>query len=455
METRVLFIGLGLHARRIQYPYIMRRRKELGVTEVVTLDLLEQKEIVQSYLSRMPEDVKAHKYYTDKYIDTDLLDKIVDTHSITHVILGTDPEHHFKYARYALERSLRVMMDKPIVAIPHSIEDPNAAQLILDQFLELKDVYDKYPDSSLTVLCQRRYHPAYAKIVSDVVENYNRTKVIPHYLYLMHSDGQLRVLNEIDDISYHGFNTGYGKMSHSGYHFIDTLYCYLKYFIEKGEIDNFSLMAHHLSPLDYSMQIGPDSVKSILGTDGEVTPYNATAKGEIDMYVTMQFKKGDRLITTARLDMLHSGFSDRINFCANQKDLYKGNGRIRHEKQIILQGPIYAAYIDSLQSKQINLKEEDSQTSLGGEHHFDLIRFNHTSNGKKIATRDSIDDIMDITNLGYSRGHQEEARYYSLDDFFSSHRSKVSDLTDHHFSSLIMSSIYLAASTNKTISKEI
>ena len=203
------------------------------------------------------------------------------------------------------------------------------------------------------------------------------------------------------------------------------------------------------------MQIGPDSVKSILGTDGEVTPYNATAKGEIDMYVTMQFKKGDRLITTARLDMLHSGFSDRINFCANQKDLYKGNGRIRHEKQIILQGPIYAAYIDSLQSKQINLKEEDSQTSLGGEHHFDLIRFNHTSNGKKIATRDSIDDIMDITNLGYSRGHQEEARYYSLDDFFSSHRSKVSDLTDHHFSSLIMSSIYLAASTNKTISKEI
>lgn len=403
----------------------------------------------------MSADVTTHEYYTDKYIDNELLDDIVITHRITHVILGTDPEHHFKYASYALSKSLKIMMDKPIVAIPNSIEDPQAAQLILDQFFELKKLYDRYPDSSLTVLSQRRYHPAYAKIVNDIIENYIRTKIIPHYLYLMHSDGQLRVLNEIDDISYHGFNRGYGKMSHSGYHFIDTLYIYLKYFIQIGEINNFSLTAHHLSPLDYSTQIGPDGVKNIFGSDSKVASYYAKSSGEIDAYVTIQFKKNDRLVTTARLDMLHSGFSDRTNYSANRKDLYKGNGRIRHEKQIILQGPIYAAYIDSLQSKQINLKQGDDKTSLGGEHHFDLTRFNHTSSGKNVATRDNINDIMDITDLGYSRGHQEEARYYSLDDFFSCHRSEISDLSDHYFSSLIMNSIYLAISTNDVVNKVI
>lgn len=90
METRILFIGLGPHARRIQYPYIIRRRKELGNTNVVTLDLPKQKEILRPYLQKMSADVTTHEYYTDKYIDNELLDDIVITHRITHVILGTD-----------------------------------------------------------------------------------------------------------------------------------------------------------------------------------------------------------------------------------------------------------------------------------------------------------------------------------------------------------------------------
>lgn len=448
MEKSILFIGLGPHTRRIQFPYVMRRQQELNVTSIATLDIPSQKEVIKEYLVKNVTDV--HEYYTDRYIDTDLLDRIITRHSITHVILGTDPEHHFEYAKYAINKSLKVIMDKPIVAIQNAIKDINSANLILNQFKELNNLYEANPKSSVVVLSQRRYHPAYSKIADDIIENYSRTGVVPHYLYLMHSDGQLRLLNEIDDISYHGFSRGYGKMSHSGYHFIDTLYVYLKHFIQQKDIDNFALSAHHLSPADYSKQLNSENIKNIFKHNSELAPYESTSEGEIDAYVTIQFKKRDQLVATVRLDMLHSGFSDRINLLSNRDDLYKGNGRIRHEKQTILQGPVYAAYIDSLQSKQIDLGSNDL-TSLGGEHHFELIRFNHTSSGRKVVMRDGINDLMNISDHGYSRGHQEEARYHSLDDFFSDTRSDISDLSDHYFSSLIMSSIYLAICSKDTV----
>ncbi len=460
MNMNLLFIGMGPHTQRIQFPYAIRKRQELNIKSVTTLDVPRQKDVIKGYLlNNTPNGVAVNQYYTNKYIDTSLLDTIITNHSITHVVLGTDPEHHLEYAKYAIGKSLKVIMDKPIVAIPNAIKNEQAANLILGQYNELDEIYRKHKAANVVVLSQRRYHPAYNKVADDVIENYSRTKIIPHYLYLMHSDGQLRILNEIDDITYHGFNHGYGKISHSGYHFIDTLYLYLKYFINNGQINNFSLIAHHLSPADYSKQLNHKNIEGIFGFNDTIRPYIAKSDGEIDAYVTIQFKKDSQLVSTVRLDMLHSGFSDRINFSSNRDNLYKGNGRIRHEKQIIMQGPVYAAYIDSLQSKQIDLSGSNDLTELGGEHHFQLIRFNHTSSRKQIITEEGIDELMNVTDLGYSRGHQEEARYYSLDDFFSTSakgtRSQISDLSDHYFSSLIMSSIYLSICTGSKIERSI
>lgn len=452
----VLFIGFGPHTRRIQFPYCVRRAADLQINNFVVLDLILNCEFVKKELEKYKDDgIIVSQYYTDSYIDKTLLGKIIKKHNIDHVILGTDPEHHFKYLDFLIKKSLNILMDKPIVAVEGSASQRIAARAIHRSFEKLNGVYRSHPDSHVTVLSQRRYHPGYNKIQQDIIENYNKTGVVPHYFYLLHSDGQFRFLEEIDQISYHGFNHGYGKISHSGYHFIDTLYVYMKYFLKSNEIDGYSVDCHHLSPYDYSQQIDSTSVSKIFNKD--VEHYAASATGEVDAYVTIQFKKGDRLVSSARIDMLHSGFSDRISFEPNKSNLYKGNGRIRHEKQIVLQGPIYAAYIDSLQSKQIDLSlEERVLSDIGGEHHFDLTRFNHSLNGKKIIDKTNITEIMKITNHGFSRGHQEEARYYCLDDFFNSTakrtRSKISDLSDHYFSSLMMSRIYEALVTNKRIS---
>jgi hypothetical protein len=434
----------------------VRRASELQINDFVILELTSNSNTVERELEKYP-DTLTSQYYTDSYIDKNLLNKIIKKHSIDHVVLGTDPEHHFLYLEFLIKKSLNILMDKPIVAINNAVSQRVAAREIHRAFRKLDKAYASYSDANVTILSQRRYHPGYRKIQQDLIENYIKTGIVPHYFYLLHSDGQLRFLEEIDKISYHGFNHGYGKVSHSGYHFIDTLYVYLKNFLNSNEIDNYSVDCHHLTPYDYSQQISSSSIEKIFNE--VAVPYAATATGEIDAYVTIQFKKGDRLVSSARIDMLHSGFSDRVSFESNKSDLYKGNGRIRHEKQIVLQGPIYAAYIDSLQSKQIDLTlKENALSDVGGEHHFDLIRFNHSLNGKEVIDETNITEIMDVTDHGFSRGHQEEARFYCLDDFFNStskrQRSQISDLSDHFFSSLMMSKIYEAMATGSRVSGE-
>ncbi len=448
----ILFVGIGPHTRRIQLPYCIRNAKSLSINQLVTLDLEENINAVSSEIAKYK--VPIVQYYTNKYIDKVLLNRIIKKHKISHVVLGTDPEHHTKYLAYFISKDLHVLMDKPISAVVDSSIKKSASHKIFKEFTVLTDLYKQHPLSSVCILSQRRYHPGYDLISKDLKDNYNSTNLVPHYIYLLHSDGQFRFLKEIDDISYHGFNRGYGKISHSGYHFIDTLYVYLKHFLALGEINEYAVRCEKLNPNDYSLQVKSRSVDKIFSS--KATPYIAKSDGEIDAYVTIQFLKNGQLVTTARIDMLHSGFSDRLSFESNHKNLYKGNGRIRHEKQIVLQGPVYAAYIDSLQSKQINLSSNETDLSqIGGEHHFDIIRFNHSSSGKEVINKTSIADIMNVSDIGYSRGHQEEARYYCLDDFFATtiagSHSKISDLTDHYFSALMMSKIYESLASKKTV----
>jgi predicted dehydrogenase len=447
----ILLVGIGAHTRRIQLPYCARNARKLGIKNIVFLDVESQKQSLLEQVALYP-DLNIQAYFTDKYIDKKLLDKILKEHGIDHVVLGTDPEHHYKYLEYFITKSQNVLMDKPISTVPDAATDLIAAKKIFREFQHLDKLYAQYPNAKVTILSQRRYHPGYNLIRDDLVENFTNTGIIPHYFYLMHSDGQMRFLDELDAIDYHGFNRGVGKISHSGYHFIDTLYLYVKPFVGAGKITDFVVTCHKLSPADYSQHLDHEIVSKLFQTNAE--PSGVDSSGEIDAYASIQFKSGSTLVATARIDMLHSGFSDRLNYRPNEANLYKGNGRIRHEKQVVMQGPIYAAYIDSLQSKQVDpTLDGGTLLDVGGEHHFDLVRFNHSFTDKKIIEKHKISDLMDISELGLSRGHQEEARYMCLDDFFSScgddRRSDVSDLSDHMFSALLMSKLYESLASDK------
>jgi predicted dehydrogenase len=163
----ILIIGIGYHARRIYIPFFMKE-PAFGAKIVCGLDISSQKNVIETYLSK--NDYSLDVFYTDArqgdVIEADLdilLKKIVKKYSVDSVIISTEPLCHFKYARWALENNLNILMDKPITTeYGVSVEKEKARKLISD-FNFLKNLYISKKNegliSTFSLMAQRRFHP--------------------------------------------------------------------------------------------------------------------------------------------------------------------------------------------------------------------------------------------------------------------------------------------------------
>lgn len=78
--------------------------------------------------------------------------------------------------------------------------------------------------------------------------------------------------------------------------------------------------------------------------------------GEIDAFINLAFKHKNRIILLGSINLIHNSFSQRGNLIPN-KDLYKGNGRVRHETYTLQQVPFQCIQVISFQSKEVQKKK--------------------------------------------------------------------------------------------------
>ncbi len=176
--------------------------------------------------------------------------------------------------------------------------------------------------------------------------------------------------------------------------------------------------------------------------------------GEIDAFININFKHGANIITLCSLNLIHNSFSQRGNLVAN-KDLYKGNGRVRHESYIIQQGPFQCIHIDSLQAKEVN-KDSKINYDVGGEYNFDIHIFRNNQFREKWKNYEhlSIKQLQNTVMANESRGHQEDARREATMEFLNFVDTKIksdliSDFKRHRNSVRLMSAIYKSAALKK------
>jgi hypothetical protein len=238
-----------------------------------------------------------------------------------------------------------------------------------------------------------------------------------------HSDGQWRTPDEILDESYHGYNLGYGKCSHSGYHSIDII----NWLISSTEsplkkITDVDVFTSFLRPKDFVHQINYSDYEKLFPGFLKTSKYsyddfvNKTKKfGEIDAFSNFTFKSFGKIQTLASMNLIHNGFSQRGWLSSSERDLYKGNGRIRQEQYFIEQGPFQSISLIAYQSNQICEKEEDL-FSMGGEFHLELHVFRNSNLFKEWKTHEvfNMKDYSQMKLEGKSRGHQEDARGLSV-----------------------------------------
>jgi len=458
-----MLIGVGPHARRIYYP-ICKKEESLGVKIICGVDLVEKKDEIERFLDlkedKLPMLYISNNTYTKALPneEREKLNKLVKKYKINGVIISTDPLAHLRYALWAIDQGLHILMDKPISAVPYASTDEHAAEDIVSDFYLLKNRHEKKGAKKIvSIMTQRRFHPAYTKIRELAEDVFKKTNCPITSVQTFHSDGQWRLPSEIVDIDYHSFNHGFGELLHSGYHSLDII-CWLLSSTRgtKKEINNVDIFSQIVRPTDFISQINFPDYKNLFADFPKVNKYsekdfrNITKKyGEIDVFVNFAFKHNSDVITLGSSNLVHNGFSQR-GWLMPKKDMYKGNGRVRQETIFIEQGPFQSISLVSYQSSEINKDSNSGIFDVGGEYHLDIHVFRNSSFYPKWKTYEklSIKDLSKSTLEGYSRGHQEDARRNAIIDFIESAKGKrlsqVSNLLDHEFGVKLISGAYLS-----------
>lgn len=442
MKNTIL-IGLGPHAKRIYMNLIKRNNINL----VYIVDLKSNRDRIKNYLEDNKLSMKTYyiddkeSYYHDlsQKVKMDLL-KIIKKDNIKYCIISTEPKAHFSYAKFMMENNINVLMDKPITSPIDAINTIKGYKQVEKDYKKLLSIYKK-ANCNFSIQCQRRFHPGYIYIkdmISEIIDRYN---VPITYIDIYHSDGMWNMPNEFFTRENHPYKYGYGKLFHSGYHFIDIITWLLECNNNiDNKINNVKVYTSVFRPNDFFTTINEKSYFKLFNTrcfDNIIENKSAVKKfGELDLHTMIDFKCNDNLITHCSLNLLQSGFSRRA-WLVLPEDTYKSNGRVRHERVNVQIGPLFNVQIHSYQSDQV-LKNKKERYNIGEMDNFDIYIFRNVELiGGKAFEKISISDLMKNNNF---LGNNEKARENCFQKFYSDEKGDA-DLIKHQQSILLLTKI--------------
>ena len=385
-RAKIILIGCGPHARRVYLPALQSIKH---IELALVIDLESQELIVQKALAKNPESelwlIKPFLESMPKTLTTRLSSFVIEN-EITGVIIATEPLTHKAYAIWALQNGLNILLDKPITARANVTSKISSAEGILEDYMDLLENYKKLQFEKETIFVinsHRRFHKGFQFVQEKIREIGEKTNCPVTFIQAYHSDGQWRLPNEIVTQVYHPYCFGYGKASHSGYHIFDTIYqLYKAAKVEDKFADSMEIVSSFIQPNGFFNQITGEDYNAIFGeqynlinqlTDAELKQI-CSDFGEIDISSIITLKKNDVAVANFNVNLLHNGFAGRT-WVSPGEDLYKGNGRIKHESYNIQQGPFQNIQIHAYQAYDKHDENNGQEDYLGGKNHFDIYVF--------------------------------------------------------------------------------
>lgn len=460
-----MLVGLGRHTQDVYYPVLERsvHRPRIGCV----VELASRASATDHFLSTrslVPEGTLFVEE-EDATLTPRLRSALRDAakrHRIGGVIVATPPESHLDYALWAASEGLHLLVDKPLTTRPAILYDEAQAQGLLDDYRLLCATLEKFPASrrpTCLVSTQRRYHPAWVLVRDLIREAADRTNCPVTSLSGDYSDGEWRLPHDVLHQDYHPYQLGFGVLSHSGYHVIDSVMYWIEASQRAGkEIDTVEVSTAVVRPGEQISQISFDDYKRLFPAEAfrARNPYTqeeyrrACAKfGEMDAFITAQFLRAGDPVTTTTIELLHNAINHRGWVDVEDRNLYQGNGRLRHESYVIRQGPFQAIRLVSLQASKED-QQYPSSEEVGGKNHIEVYVFRNREifGAAEAFRRYGPKDLnLEFTGLG---SHLESAKRRLLDEFIcivQGHAKQVtSDLLAHEPSIRILSLMYRAAS---------
>ena len=460
---KTVIIGCGPHATHFYLPSI-KRMSNLGIEVSAIVDIRSQELFIREELKQ--SGVRTPAYFLEPFTGENiseqarqLLDSLLESGIINAAIISTDPLNHKSYAKWALQREIPILLDKPVTTRLDAISQLNQAKGILDDYLELLQLSRSRKRQAPFILCaHRRYHPGILEIRKLIAQTAKQTGCPVSSIHSSHSDGQWRMPSEICTQKHHSYNQGHGKVSHSGFHFID---CVVKFWEEglRGSgksADLVELISSFITPQGLLKQLNRENYVQIFGSDYENSCKLSDNElmrlyqdfGEIDAEILMTLKKDNIPFSQAGISLLHNGFSRR-SWLAPGHDLYKGNGRVKHEEHVIHLGPFMCIQVHSYQSKDNHYICDLGDDMPGGNNHYEIwIYRNSGIIGGKPVEKIMLTDLPDADNYTSDRLYITQVKEWAIREWVEAIQNHLPDsqlkspFSDHFMPVQLMSVIY-------------
>jgi len=390
----LLVIGVGFHARRIYIPALMEFSANYPVRLVGGIDLKDQQRDIEAYLRQRKFPLEM--IYTDEF-DPERglprallrrLDEYIKTKQIKGIVISTEPLAHKVYAEWALRRNLHILMDKPISTRTSINENGKQAIGLLKDYRRLLALYKRSQQTTQTIFSinlQRRYEYGFDKVIQLVKEAKDRFNVPVTSIQAMHADGTWVLPAELLTQKSHPYFYGYGKCSHSGFHIFDMSWqIYEAGLIGAKSPDRLQVFSSFLGPTGFATQIDESDYREYFGSLCQDiglswARYRQVVRryGEIDSFSILRLLRGRENICNISINLLHNSFSRRA-WPVAKRDLYKGNGRVKHQQFTVQQGPFQCIQVHNYQSEDKHDTDNLDEYGVGGNNHFDIYVFRNS-----------------------------------------------------------------------------
>ena len=477
MSTNVLVVGVGPHTRR-SHLHALAAGQDTGLVGTITgIDL--HAVAAQQVIYGSPDRPRVLPVLgVDPFPSSStslptavrvIVDEVVMRERIGAVVVATEPSLHMPYALWALERGLSVLLDKPLSVHGGASANPAAAVAIAEDYDALMRAYDQArlrdPSIVVSVMSQRRHHPAFQRMRDLIAEVADQTNCPITSIQSFHGDGQWRLPDELVDLTYHGYQDGYGKAAHSGYHFFDIA----QWLMAAGErpgkrCDEVEVHAHCTRPADTLAQLTVADHDALFPGFAARNPYSHTELqaltrgfGEVDVFSSMAYRSGGDTITLGSINLAHQSFSQRGNLTPALDSLYKGNGRIGQETHIIEQGPFQALHFHGLQTLHDELPEVDP-AAVGGADHVAVHIFRNNRFRPQWERHTTLEfaDLTGGSGPDATLPTQASSRHRAVTEFLLylagclPRQSMASNLATHRRSARLMAGVYLSMAQRHT-----
>lgn len=467
-KTNLIIIGVGPHSKRIYLPTLTKHAKKLGINLKLGIDLKEKRRDIETFLEN--QQIPLEMLYIDPFdpllgIPKSLksyLNTYIAHENIHGVVIATEPLAHKCYAVWALQNKLHILMDKPISTRKNTVKEMAQAEAIYTDYLEMLDIYASFQRETPTVFSvnvQRRYHAGHRLVMRLIKEVAERFDAPVTSVQSMHADGQWRLPGEIVTQIYHPYCQGYGKCSHSGYHIFDIAYQYYKAGKCPGKFaDRCEVMTSFVQPRGFIKQFNEKNYEQYFGKDySDVKNWNDKELyemyknyGEVDAFSLFRFIKGKDAICNISINLLHNSFARRT-WVYPGKDLYKGNGRVKHQYHSIQQGPFQNVQIHNFQAIDKHDVAGGDDYELGGRNHFEIHVYRNSGMFGKKEKPLRVYSIQDVDGSEFypaSDLTHETAKEFVVVEFLKAIRGDVSrknlrsSIASHAVPVKMMSAVY-------------